>query len=254
MPYFTHRQRRLFYREEGQGPLLMILHGNTASSAAHLGELTYFGERYRAVALDFPGAGQSERMDVWPDDWWLQGAEAAVGLMDHLSVSQSVVMGTSGGAVAALLMAQHAPERVRAVIADSCVIRQPPEVLRAEVASRRQRHPEAVAFWQHAHGDDWEQVIEADSDLMLRLAQRDGRWFERNLSEIHCPVLLTGSLQDLTLHNGAAQMIQMAGQIAESQLVLINGGRHPLMWTRPGRFRCAADGFLNWLEEERGAV
>ena len=82
--------------------------------------------------------------------------------MDHLSVAQGIVMGTSGSAVAALLMAQHAPHRVRAVIADSCVMRQPPEVLRAEVAGRRRRRPEAVAFWRHAHGDDWEQVVEAE--------------------------------------------------------------------------------------------
>jgi hypothetical protein len=29
MPYFTYCQRRLFYREQGQGPLLVILPGNT---------------------------------------------------------------------------------------------------------------------------------------------------------------------------------------------------------------------------------
>jgi len=254
MPYFTHCQRRLFYREQGQGPLLLILHGNTASSAAHLGELAYFGQRYRAVALDFPGTGQSERVDVWPDDWWLQGARAAVALMDHLSAAQGVVMGTSDGAVAALLMAQHAPDRVQAVIADSCVMRQPPEVLRAEVAGRRQRHPEAVAFWQQAHGDDWEQVIEADNDVMLRLAERDGRWFERSLSEIGCPVLLTGSLQDATLHDGAAQMLEMAKQIPESQLVLVNGGDHPLMWSRPEAFRRAADSFLRGWPRKQGAA
>jgi pimeloyl-ACP methyl ester carboxylesterase len=169
--------------------------------------------------------------------------------MDHLAAPEATVMGTSGGAVTALLMAQDAPDRVRAVIADSCVPRQPPEVLRSEVAGRRERHPEAVAFWQHAHGDDWEQVIEADSDLLLRLAERDGQWFERSLSEVACPVLFTGSLQDSSLHNGAAQMVKMATQIPESQLTLVNGGDHPLMWTRPEVFRRAAEGFLARLEE-----
>jgi pimeloyl-ACP methyl ester carboxylesterase len=150
-------------------------------------------------------------------------------------------------------MAQHAPGRVRAVIADSCVARQPPEVLRAEVAGRRERHPEAVAFWQHAHGDGWEQVIEADSDIMLRLAERNGRWFERSLSEVQCPVLFTGSLQDATLHNGAVQMVEMATQIPESQLMLVSGGDHPLMWTRPEVFRRAAESFMSGLEEEENA-
>ncbi|MGD1994530.1 MAG: alpha/beta hydrolase [Anaerolineae bacterium] len=245
MPYFTYRQLRLFYREQGQGPLLLILPGSTASSAAHLGELAYFGERTHTVALDFPGTGQSERMDVWPDDWWLEGARAAVRLMDHLSAAQAVAIGTSGGGVAALLMAQLVPDRVRAVVADSCVMRQPPEVLRAEVANRRQRQPGAVEFWQAMHGEDWERVVEADSDLLLRLAQRDGRFFERSLSDIRCPVLLSGSLRDSMLFNGAAQMVEMASQIPEAQLYLVNGGDHPLMWTRPELFRRAVDVFLD---------
>jgi pimeloyl-ACP methyl ester carboxylesterase len=43
----------------------------------------------------------------------------------------------------------------------------------------------------------------------------------------------------------------MATQIPESQLVLVNGGDHPLMWSRPQRFRRAADSFLAGVEEER---
>jgi valacyclovir hydrolase len=186
---------------------------------------------------------------VWPDDWWLDGARAAVALVDHLEAEQAVVMGTSGGAVAALLMAQHAPDRVRAVIADSVVMRQPPDVLRAEVGNRRRQSPDAAAFWRNAHGDDWANVVEADNDLLLRLAARDGVWFERPLSEIQCPVLLTGSLRDTALFKPGEQMVEMARQIEESQLYLANGGDHPLMWSRPDRFRQAAGSFLAALEK-----
>jgi pimeloyl-ACP methyl ester carboxylesterase len=64
-------------------------------------------------------------------------------------------------------------------------------------------------------------------------------------------VLLIGSLQDASSPNGAVQMLEMATQIPESQLVLVNGGDHPLMWSRPQCFRRAADSFLAGLEEER---
>jgi pimeloyl-ACP methyl ester carboxylesterase len=244
MPLFERNGRHIFYRMRGEGPLLLILPGNTASSALHRGELIHFAERYCTVALDLPGTGQSECIEVWPDDWWREGARTAVALLDHLGVERAVVVGTSGGAVAALRMAQDAPARVRAVVADSCVLRQPPELLRREVANRRERHPEAVAFWQKAHGDDWEQVVEADSELLLRLAERGGRWFDGGLTRIGCPVLLTGSLQDTMLSEGPSQMVAMARQIPESELYLVNGGGHPLMWSRPRAFRRAADAFL----------
>jgi hypothetical protein len=44
-------------------------------------------------------------------------------------------------------------------------------------------------------------------------------------------------------------MVAMASQISESQLVLFNGGDHPLMWTRAARFRRVADNFLAGLEQ-----
>ena len=70
MPYFEHNGHRLFYRASGDGPLLLLLPGNTASSVCHEGELAHFGQRYHAVALDFWGTGQSDRLAQWPVDWW----------------------------------------------------------------------------------------------------------------------------------------------------------------------------------------
>jgi pimeloyl-ACP methyl ester carboxylesterase len=58
MPEFTYRGHSLFYREQpGKGPLLVLLPGNTSSSAHLLSELQFFGANYRTVAQDFPGHG-----------------------------------------------------------------------------------------------------------------------------------------------------------------------------------------------------
>ncbi len=105
MPSFTSGNRRLFYREQGVGPLLAILPGNTASSASHAGELDYFGRWYHTVCLDFIGTGQSERVPAWPEAWWEICAGDVAALVDHLGQGQAILMGTSGGAVVALLAA-----------------------------------------------------------------------------------------------------------------------------------------------------
>jgi pimeloyl-ACP methyl ester carboxylesterase len=244
MPYFKHEGHRLFYREQGQGELLLILPGNTASSACHAGELDYFGARYHAVSLDFWGTGRSDRIDAWPDDWWGQGARDAAALVEHLGYERCRVMGTSGGAVVALLMAAAFPERVSAVVADSCVAHSPPERLRAEVQARAARRPEQVAFWQHAHGDDWASVVEADCDLVLRLAARGGDWFGDQLAAIRCPVLFTASLRDEALPDVGAQLCAMARQIPHSRVFLVDAGGHPLMWRRAEDFWRVVDCFL----------
>jgi valacyclovir hydrolase len=250
MPFFTYRGHRLFYREQGNGSLFFILPGNTASSALHRDELSYFGARYHAISLDFLGTGQSDRLDLWPDDWWEQGARQVKGLMEHLGYERSIVMGTSGGGVIALLTAILVPEAVQAVIADSCVEKYPPEKMKTHVMPERARRtPDQVAFWQQAHGADWEQVINADTNLMRRFAERGGDWFGGHLAQIRCPVLLTASLEDQALPSIGPQVLNMAQQIRGSRVFLTREGGHPLMWSRPDDFRRVSDAFLHLVGE-----
>jgi valacyclovir hydrolase len=245
MPYFTHNSHQLFYREQGSGPLLLILPGNTASSACHQEELEYFSRHYHAASLDFWGTGQSDRLDVWPDDWWYQGARDAVALTDHLGQKHVLAMGTSGGAIVALLLAIHFPDRVQGVVADSCVELYPPKALRTVVAERLQRTPRQVQFWRFAHGEQWQQVVDADSALLMRLAERGVvDWSHSRLEEIRCPVLLTASLCDQSLPDVGRQACTMAEKIPTSRLLLVNKGDHPLMWSQREDFLHLSEYFL----------
>lgn len=244
MPFMTCHGQRIHYRERGSGSLLLILHGNTASSALHEGELAHFGGRYRAVAPDLPGVGKSYRMDVWPLDWWQEGARVAAALVEHLGASRCAVMGTSGGAIAALWMAILRPDLVSVVVADSCVARHRPEALRANVASRNLSDPGAQGFWRAAHGEDWKQVVRADSDLLLRFAAAGADWFEGRLAEIAAPVLFTVSLADELLPDVEAETCAMVRQVRSGRAYVVGEGGHPLMWSRPETFCEAADAFL----------
>ncbi len=246
MPFFAHRGYRLHFRQQGAGPLLLILPGNTASSALHLGELDFFGQHYQAVSLDFLGTGQSDRVDHWPLSWWEGGARDAVALIDHLGRERAIVVGTSGGGVAALMMGLLAPERVAAIVADSCVASVSADALRAAVAGRRPEMEAGGEFWRTAHGDDWGDVVRADSDLLLGWAERGGvDWFPSGLSAIQCPVLLTASLSDPLLPDVADQVPRMAREIENSRVFLVSHGDHPLMWSRPDDFRAIARLFLD---------
>jgi len=244
MPYFQYGSQRLFYRERGEGPPLLILPGNTASSANHEKDLAWFSRRHRTVAVDHLGTGRSDRLRTWPADWWEGNALAAAALIDHLGIGPAVVLGTSGGGVAALLTAIRAPERVAAVVADSCVERWSAQRLRSELVRRRQPTPEMAAFWRVAHGDDWPQVIAADAAFTERLLAAGGDPLQGRLDRIDCPVLLTASLADPVLEAPGAQLPAMAARLARGEVHLSAGGIHPLMWSRPALFRGVCSEFL----------
>ena len=244
MPHFYHNEHKLFYRQAGRGPVLLILPGNTATSACHSSELDYFGQTYHTVSLDFWGTGQSDHFFPWPDDWWEQSVHDAVALIKHLGASQALVMGTSGGAIVALLTAILYPTLVRGVVADSVVEHFPAPFLSDEIKERARRTKDQISFWSWANGVDWEDVVDADSDFLLRFEQAGGDCFQGRLKEICCPVLLSASLGDTSLPDGESQIRRMAQQIPYSQLFFTTTGSHPMMWSRPDDFRPAASCFL----------
>jgi valacyclovir hydrolase len=245
MPFFSNDGHRLHYREAGTGPLLLVLPGNTASSACHEGEMRHFSIRYHVVAMDFWGTGQSDRMAVWPNDWWERGAHDAAALITHLGYPRAFVMGTSGGADVALLVAILHPSEVSGVIADSTVEHFRPPMLSKAIQDRLRYTEGQVAFWRGAHGDDWRKVVEADSDFLLRYERAGGDIFQGRIAGIRCPVLLSGSLKDDGLPDVEIQLRAMARQLANGRLFLAAEGGHPLMWSRPEEFRREADAFLS---------
>ena len=96
MPFFNHDRQRLFYRTQGSGPLLLLLPGNTASSASHAGELAAFSRAYQVAALDPLGTGRSDRIACWPAMWWEQQAHAEPAL-SRTSAMTSVLRSARAG-------------------------------------------------------------------------------------------------------------------------------------------------------------
>lgn len=249
MPGFVRDGYELFYREEGDGPLLVVLPGNTASSACHRGELEFFSAWYRVVSLDYRGTGKSGRMDRWPDDWWEISADDVAALVRHLDVAgRAAIMGTSGGGVIALKTAIRHPDVVKAVVADSCLGRMPSGWVEQLLEERRAETPEQVAFWSFAHGEDWRSSVDGDSDLFRRFGEAGSDWFGDTLESIGCPVLLTASLRDRALPEVGPAVAGMVERIARAEAHLFSRGDHPFMWTRPEAFRRVARSFLEGLD------
>lgn len=248
MPHFSYQGKRVYYREKGSGEVLIILPGNTASSALHDGEIDYFCKNYRVICPDYLGYGKSERIDSFPTDFWWSNAHVVLGLIRNLQVDSIIAVGTSGGAIIALNMAIIAPDLVKAVVADGFVGEfWSLEWAQAIAKKRNTKTRFQRSFWQAAHGEDWEKVVQEDSLMLVEAARKGESAFKKRLKEITCPVLFTGSLSDDLIPDIERGMCRVARQISCSKVVFYPDGAHPLMWSRAVEFRKEVRSFLNNL-------
>ncbi len=102
---------RVAYYEEGDGEPLLLLHGCPFSSFVWRKVIPHLSPRYRCLAPDLLGLGDTETPQG--ADWSLRAQAAmVVGLLDALGIPRAHVVGHDhGGALAQLLAADH-PGRV----------------------------------------------------------------------------------------------------------------------------------------------
>lgn len=108
---------RLHYVERGEGPPVVLLHGNGAmvDDFAISGVLDRAQNSYRTIAFDRPGFGYSERPR---HRLWTPRAQAALlaKAFAQLGIERAIVVGHSWGTLAALALALDHPALVRGLV------------------------------------------------------------------------------------------------------------------------------------------
>jgi pimeloyl-ACP methyl ester carboxylesterase len=118
MSYLELHGERIAYRDEGAGEALLLIHGMAGSSATWRAIIPELSKRYRVVAPDLLGHGESAK----PRGDYSLGAFAAWlrDLLDELGISQATVVGQSlGGGVAMQFTYQHRDYCQRLVLISS---------------------------------------------------------------------------------------------------------------------------------------
>src|SRR5918999_4111134 len=113
MPKVRVGDIEMFYVEAGRGDPLVLIMGFSGDHLAWGFQLPAFAERYRVIAFDNRGAGQTDTPDH-PYTTRMM-ADDTVGLMDKLGVGHAHVLGASMGGMIAQELALHHPERVRSL-------------------------------------------------------------------------------------------------------------------------------------------
>lgn len=108
MSYFQYHDKNIYYSVIGKGIPLMLLHGNTASSKMFTFLLDLYKNDFQIILIDFLGNGLSERIDKFPENIWIDQGYQIIALANHLNIDNINLLGTSGGAYAAINAALEA--------------------------------------------------------------------------------------------------------------------------------------------------
>jgi pimeloyl-ACP methyl ester carboxylesterase len=117
----------LCYVEEGQGPPLVLVHGFLVSHVVWKPVMAKLAPKYRVIALDLPGHGDSARPSPSVFRYDAHAfADRVVGFLDALKVERAALVGHSmGGKVVSYVAAKY-PDRVnRLVLVDAQALPHP---------------------------------------------------------------------------------------------------------------------------------
>ncbi len=255
----------LAYDDHGIGLPVLFLHAFPLNRQMWQGELTALlgDERYRLVALDWRGFGESDittpvsTMEMFADD--------VAGLMDSLGIQQAVLCGLSMGGYAAFAFLRKYPQRVASLIlADTRPGADSPEAQanRENVARIAETQgtgaiadlqvPRVLSDYTRQHHPEVElrvrQMIDAATVQGIAAASRGMAQRADStelLASITCPTLVIVGEQDVLTPPGVAQ--EYAAHIPNAQYVVIEHAGHLSNLEQP-------EAFLQTVREFLGSI
>jgi pimeloyl-ACP methyl ester carboxylesterase len=174
MSYADVNGLSLYYEEHGSGEPLVLLHGGIGSSEIFAAILPELAAGRRVITVDLQGHGHTADVDrpFRPEDM----ADDVAGLVEHLGLPRTDMMGYSLGGEVALRTAIQHPALVRRLVLVSIPCRRDgnhPEVvtameqMRPEIAEVMKQSPAYALYSRIApRPQDWPVLIAKTSELL----------------------------------------------------------------------------------------
>lgn len=252
MATFNRDGVELYYEVHGEGPVILLTHGYSATSQMWRGQIAALSDGYRLVLWDMRGHGQSDS----PEDQGLYSEAATVAdmaaLLDAVGADEAIIGGLSLGGYMSLAFHLKYPERTRALL----IFDSGPGYKNAEARAQWNESAEATARDFETRGlarlversAEMAQSVHRSAAGLARaargmLAQQDDRIIQ-SLPEIGVPTLVLVGGDDKPFL-GATDY--MAAKIPGARKVVIPDAGHAANIDQAGAFNEAVRGFLGAL-------
>ena len=247
MSYFNYQSKKIYYKESGSGKPVVFLHGNTASSKMFDLILPLYEDQFRVILIDFLGHGRSDRLEEFPADLWTEEARQTTALLEHLDLGKVNLVGTSGGAWAAVNAALERPDLVDKVVADSFDGRTLADDFAENLLKERaeaKKDEMGSAFYEGCQGEDWERVVDMDTRALVQCAEEKLPLFTKPLNTLKNPLLLMGSKGDDMCRSDFQDEYLMIAKETNAQICIFPEGLHPAVLSCAEQAAEAIAGFL----------
>ena len=223
----------LHYQEAGAGEPLILLHGNGENGEYCRHQIVYFSQKYRVIAVDTRGHGQSPRGTA--PFTIQQFAGDLKDFMDQLEISRAVLLGFSDGANIAMKFALSYPERVKALILNG-------GNLNAAGVKRLVQLPIEIGYWMAKRFAEKSADAKASMEL-LGLMVNEPNIPAVRLREIHAPVLVIAGTRDMIKKSHTEELAQ---SFPNARLAFVKGN-HFIAAKNPQAFNQTVESFLENL-------
>ena len=261
MTSIATRRGRISIDDTGTGGAIPILflHGVGSDKSVWAPQLAHFGQRRRAVALDYPGYGDSEPIDsATRDDF----ATACLAALDSLLIERAHICGLSLGGVIAIAMVALAPARCASLIlADSFAVHPDGQAIydRSVAASNAMSMAELAAaraplLLGAAASEELKAEVIATMGRIDPAAYRLGAeavWLadqRARAKSIEAPTLIMVGNEDIITPPALSE--QLGTLIAGSRIEIVNGAGHLANIEQPEMFNECVDRFLSEIEQQ----
>lgn len=228
--------------ERGTGPAFIFIPGLVGLLTAWEYQMAEFSKRYRCVAFDHRGAGDSDKPAAGYTTETL--ARDVIGLMDRLGIEKAHIAGTSTGGCVLQNLAIDYPNRVRCCIFSNTWVKADEFISRVQTTRKRiavsygpEEYVRVSSLFTNGAMQfryDLDKVLELEQRALQTvapveiLAQRLDMTLTHDrsaeLERIKCPSLVVGTLDDATVPYYQSEDLHKS--IPGSRLIMVEEGGH----------------------------
>lgn len=255
---------KLHYREAGQGPAVILLHGLGGDGSRWTSTMAMLANDFRVIALDQIGFGQSDKPLVNYNHGLL--AEFLAEFMNVTEISKASLVGHSMGGFVSMHMAVHHPEKVeRLVLVDGGGLvndaRDPHlvQIQNSTTLAETREYFELLFFdkkfvTDQMVRDNYQRRLQASytiSRMQEARAKNIGVISERQAKSIRAPTLILWGKHDRLLDPSIAESLERV--IPNSRAVLIDESGHIPQVEQSTQFNAFVRDFLTATDDAANA-